>query len=36
VVRTIGIKRAKVKIRMANLAYKMRPFVWLPGKNAAA
>jgi IS5 family transposase len=36
VVRTIGTARAKVKIRMANLAYNMRRFVWLSGKYVAA
>ena len=35
-VRTIGIARAKVKIGLANLAYKMRRFVWLQTKYAAA
>ena len=29
IVRTIGIARASTKIRLANLAYNMRPFIWL-------
>jgi transposase, IS5 family len=32
-VRTIGIARARVKIGLANLAYNMRRFVWLDGRN---
>jgi IS5 family transposase len=36
VVRTIGIARARVKIGLANLAYNMRRFVWLDGRNAPA
>ena len=36
VVRTIGSARARVKIGLANLAYNMRRFVWLVGRNVAA
>jgi hypothetical protein len=36
VVRTIGIARARVKIGLANLAYNMRRFVWLVGRNVPA
>jgi IS5 family transposase len=36
VVRTIGIARATVKIGLANLAYNMRRYVWLSGRNASA
>ena len=36
VVRTIGIARARVKIGLANLAYNMRRFVWLDGRNVTA
>ncbi|TLG77590.1 transposase [Methylocystis sp. B8] len=35
-VRTIGIVRAKVEIDLANLAYKMRRFVWLTTQYATA
>ena len=35
-VRTIGLKRARLKIGMVNLAYNMTRFVWLRGKNAPA
>jgi len=34
VVRTIGIARARMKLDLANLAYNMRRFVWLDGRNA--
>jgi IS5 family transposase len=33
VVRTIGIARAGVKIGLANLAYNMRRFIWLDGRD---
>ena len=36
VVRTIGIARAETKIGLANLAYKMRRFVWLERRTPAA
>jgi hypothetical protein len=36
VVRTIGIARARVKIGLANLAYKMKRLVWLRGKAGPA
>ncbi len=35
IVRATGLARAKIKIRLANLAYNMRRFVWLRGKAAA-
>ena len=35
VVRTIGLARARVKIGLANLAYNMRRFVWLDGRQAS-
>ena len=35
-VRTIGIARARVKIGLANLAYKMRRFIWLDRRDPAA
>lgn len=35
-IRTIGLERATLKIGMANLAYNMRRFVWLEGRNAPA
>jgi hypothetical protein len=35
-VRTIGIKRAKVKIGMANIAYNMLRYVFQEGKRATA
>ena len=36
VVRTIGLARARVKIGLANLAYNLRRFVWLSGRNVPA
>ena len=36
IVRTIGIARAETKIGLANLAYKMRRFVWLERRTPAA
>ncbi len=36
VVRTIGVAREKVNTGMANLAYNMRRFLWLSGKNTEA
>ena len=36
VVRTIGIARATVKIRLANIVYNMRRAVWLFAQRAAA
>jgi len=35
-IRTIGMRRARIKIGMANLAYNMRRFVWLCGRPAPA
>ena len=35
-VRTIGIARAEAKIGMVNLAYNMRRFLWLEGRDAPA
>ncbi len=32
-VRTIGLARARVKIGLANLAYNMRRFIWLDGRD---
>jgi IS5 family transposase len=36
VVRTIGLARARVKIGLVNLAYNMRRFVWLSGRDVPA
>jgi hypothetical protein len=36
VVRTIGMKRARVKIGMSNLAYNMLRLVWHEGQRAPA
>lgn len=36
VVRTIGIARAETKIGFTNLAYIMRPYVWLEAKHVVA
>jgi transposase, IS5 family len=36
VIRTIGLARAKVKIRLANLIYNMKRAVWLAHRTAAA
>jgi transposase, IS5 family len=35
-VRTIGIKRAKLKIGMANIVYNMKRLIWLAAINALA
>jgi IS5 family transposase len=35
-VRTIGLKRARLKIGMVNLAYNMTRFLWLRGRTAPA
>ena len=36
IVRTIGIARAKTKIGLANLAYNMKPLIWLNSRTAPA
>ena len=35
-VRTIGVRRAKVKIGLANIAYNATRFIWLTTRPAAA
>ena len=35
-VRTIGLARARVKIGLVNLAYDIRRFVWLSGRDVPA
>jgi IS5 family transposase len=35
-VRTIGLARTRVKIGLVNLAYNMRRFVWLNGRDVPA
>jgi hypothetical protein len=35
-VRTVGIARAKTKLGLANLAYKLLRFTWLEGRAAPA
>ena len=35
-VRSIGIKRARLKIGMANIVYNMKRWIWLEGRTAPA